>query len=114
LIAVLLVADRKPLLFPSALTIERMCWVTCVVGFTSKISRSLGITVDSVLTDISASSTLTARRSASLPPLESGRPCPQLLLPLCPSLMPNSLVLASFPFAFFLFMLPFHQSPSQT
>jgi hypothetical protein len=68
---VLLVADRKPLLFRYALTVERISWVTCVAGFTSKISRPLGITVDSVLTDISPSSTLAARRSELFHPLES-------------------------------------------
>jgi hypothetical protein len=53
LIAVFLVADRKPLLVRSAFMIERIYWVTCVAGFTVKISRPTGITVDSVLTDIS-------------------------------------------------------------
>jgi hypothetical protein len=60
LIAILLVDDRKPLLFRYALTIERIYWITCVADFTSKISRSVGITVDSVLTDILPSSALAA------------------------------------------------------
>jgi hypothetical protein len=77
LIAVRLVVDLKPLLFRFALTIERICSVTCAAGFTSKISRPLGTVVDSVLTDISASSALAGRRSESLPPLESVRRCLQ-------------------------------------
>jgi hypothetical protein len=76
------------------------------------VAWPLGITVHSVLTEISPVPVLEARGSESLSSLESGRPCRQWRL--CPRPLPScraALFVGHF-LLFFLFMFPLHQSPS--